>query len=524
MELGQNRWAGKSECSTVSDVFFMGWQKMLPSVPEHFVSHPASPTEPEPTWGLFRWEIVVQRGKKISKFRGSGSFARIGGDPRCEVFLRQVGAPVISYLQFADGGMLFVDLSKASIEKVRPTAVLVGTSVNLGEGTWVTLSSLKNLKAPAQECPKQADSLSIVDRSVKTECSTGASFRIPKGISLLGASAACHLQLKHRTLSPFHSVVYRPNNPKLPLRIIDLCAFPTTLIDGTIAFGGCVAPGSTVRIGKLSFVAKANAETSGVDLIPQKSGPLEPNPNTADAQKEPASGFQEDHKAIELGVTNQIELMSYERPQVESAPSPMSSGRPTEANDASREILRAIDHLSESLVAISSRIDALEKRLDAHPSAPTAAPFAALQTVGFARVDQPSSSALISEPIARQEVDVQSVWPKTESGNGGDAPGIQVVAESDEVVVLNRLVALRTTQASARQRLFMYSAGGVACLLTIAVPILWFSVPSGWRERIMHELGRPDSDTGEVVKDVPYSDRSSDTNLPDKRSLFVRDR
>lgn len=185
MDLGQNRWTGKSECSTVSDVIFMGWQKMTPSMPEPRLSSSGVRTEPEPSWGLFRWEIVVQRDRKAVKFRGSGSFARIGSDPRCEIFLRQAGAPVIAYLQFTEEGMLFVDISKPSLERVRSTAVLVGTSVNVGEEVWITLASLKNLRGASQEYPKQADSLFIVDRSVKTGVSTGSSFKIPAGISLL---------------------------------------------------------------------------------------------------------------------------------------------------------------------------------------------------------------------------------------------------------------------------------------------------------------------------------------------------
>lgn len=479
-------------------------------MPEPRVFSSGVRTEPEPSWGLFRWEIVVQREKKAIKFRGSGSFARIGSDPRCEIFLRQTGAPVIAYLQFTEGGMLFVDISKPSLERVRSTAVLVGTSVNVGEEAWLTLASLKNLRGASQEYPKQSDSLFIVDRSVKTGVSTGSSFKIPVGISLLGASSACQLQLKHRTLSPFHSVLYRPSDPKLPLRIIDLCAFPTTLIDGTMAAGGFVLPGSTVKIGKLSFVAKVASETAGVEAIAQRGVPIEAFTSTADAWTESPTGFHDDRKATEMGVTNDIAFMSRERPQ--GTPSPASTRQlgPTETSQASEEVLRAIDQLSKNLAAISSRIEVLEKRL--HVQQPLqAAPQVQKELQGEKASAQ---AALAPEHLHFAKEEALAVWPEMQIESSSGSPDFQVVAERDEIVVLDRLVALRTTRATARMRLFAYTAVGIGCLVSIAIPVLWFSVPSGWRERIMHELSRHEPDSSAFVSDAPYSNQSLNSPIP----------
>lgn len=294
------------------------------------------------------------------------------------------------------------------------------------------------------------------------------------------------------------------------MRIIDLCAFPTALIDGTMAAGGFVLPGSTVRIGKLSFVAKVASETAGVEAIAHRGVPIEAFTNTADAWTESPTSFHNDLKATEMGVTNDLAFMSRGRPQ--GAPPSVSTGSdlPEETSQTPGEVLRAIDQLSRNLAIISSRIEALEKRFDEQ---------SLTQVIPHPQRELPGEKASAQSTLAPKTLDLPnagalSVLPEVLMASGTGSPDFQVVAERDEIVVLDRLVALRTNRASARQRLFGFTAAGICCLATLAIPVLWFTVPSGWRERIMHELSRHEPDTSAFARDVPYSDQSLNSQLP----------
>jgi hypothetical protein len=80
-------------------------------------------------------------------------------------------------------------------------------------------------------------------------------FRIQSALSILGTSAACHLQPKHKYISKFQAILFRGETQGDPCRVVDLFGEHPTLVDNQPAHGQVLEVGSQIRIGTLSFEA-----------------------------------------------------------------------------------------------------------------------------------------------------------------------------------------------------------------------------------------------------------------------------
>jgi hypothetical protein len=80
-------------------------------------------------------------------------------------------------------------------------------------------------------------------------------FRIQSALSILGTSAACHLQTKHKQISKFQAILFRGETQGDPCRVVDLFGEHPTLVDNQPAHGQVLEVGSHIQIGTLSFEA-----------------------------------------------------------------------------------------------------------------------------------------------------------------------------------------------------------------------------------------------------------------------------
>jgi hypothetical protein len=96
----------------------------------------------------------------------------------------------------------------------------------------------------------------LVARAGFVNSATNSShFRIQSGLSILGTSAACHLQSKHKQISKFQAILFRGETQGDPCRVVDLFGEHPTLVDNQPAVGQVLEVGSQIQIGTLSFEA-----------------------------------------------------------------------------------------------------------------------------------------------------------------------------------------------------------------------------------------------------------------------------
>jgi hypothetical protein len=96
----------------------------------------------------------------------------------------------------------------------------------------------------------------LVARTGFLNSSTNSShFRIQSALSILGTSAACHLQSKHKQVSKFQAILFRGESQGDSCRVVDLFGEHPTLVDNQPAHGQVLEVGSQIRIGNLGFEA-----------------------------------------------------------------------------------------------------------------------------------------------------------------------------------------------------------------------------------------------------------------------------
>ena len=80
-------------------------------------------------------------------------------------------------------------------------------------------------------------------------------FRIHSALSILGTSAACHLQPKHKQISKFQAILFRGETQGDSCHVVDLFGEHPTLVDNQPAHGQVLEVGSQVRIATVCFEA-----------------------------------------------------------------------------------------------------------------------------------------------------------------------------------------------------------------------------------------------------------------------------
>jgi hypothetical protein len=216
-------------------------------------------------WGGAKVRLECVFLGKTQHFELTGPFARIGSDPRCEISIPGLPAAVSVYVQVCKGYVAVLELVESTpMSLCDPVIATQGGTVWLQPNARITVQSVRPVESQTETFSWEnfnVDDIrvfpnTLVARAGFLNSSTNSShFRIQSALSILGTSAACHLQPKHKQISKFQAILFRGESQGDSCRVVDLFGEHPTLVDNQPAHGQVLEVGSQIRIGNLGFEA-----------------------------------------------------------------------------------------------------------------------------------------------------------------------------------------------------------------------------------------------------------------------------
>ena len=216
-------------------------------------------------WGGAKVRLECVFLGKTQHYELDGPFARIGSDPRCEISIPGLPAAVCVYVQVCKNYVAVLELVESTpMSLCDPVIATQGGTVWLQPNARITVQSVRPVDSQTDTFSWEnfnVDDIrvfpnTLVARAGFLNSSTNSShFRIQSALSILGSSAACHLQPKHKQISKFQAILFRGETQGDSCRVIDLFGEHPTLVDNQPAHGQVLEVGSQVRIASVCFEA-----------------------------------------------------------------------------------------------------------------------------------------------------------------------------------------------------------------------------------------------------------------------------
>lgn len=216
-------------------------------------------------WGGSKVRLECVFLGKTQHFELTGPFARIGSDPRCEISIPGLPAAVCVYVQVCKSYIAVLELVESiPMSLCDPVIATQGGTVWLQPNARITVQSVRPVESQTETFSWEnfnVDDIrvfpnTLVPRAGFLNASSNSShFRIHSALSILGSSAACHLQPKHKQISKFQAILFRGETQGDSCRVIDLFGEHPTLVDNQPAHGQVLEVGSQVRIASVCFEA-----------------------------------------------------------------------------------------------------------------------------------------------------------------------------------------------------------------------------------------------------------------------------
>jgi hypothetical protein len=221
-------------------------------------------------WGGGKVQLEYVFLGKTQRVELDGPFARIGNDPRCEVCIPDLPAPVCVYLQVCKTYLAVLELVETKPPSIcEPVYAMQGATVWIKPNARITVESIypsspggPNSEVDAFSWERfNVDDIRVFPNTLVARSgffsseASSTHFRIQSALTLLGTSAACHLRPNHKHISKFQAILFRGENQGESCRVIDLFGEHTTLVDDRPANGQALEVGSQLRISNLNFEA-----------------------------------------------------------------------------------------------------------------------------------------------------------------------------------------------------------------------------------------------------------------------------
>jgi len=214
-------------------------------------------------WGTGQVRIEFAFRGEVRRFEITGSFFRLGGDPRCECQIPNMPQSVAAYVQIAQGYLVVLEMNDlSSAHPADPLFVLAGGTVWLQPNARLTLLEIDSSPQVPEQFSWESfdlDDIKVVPNTLVVRSGmigTGSEpnhFRLINPLSIMGTAPGCHLRIANRNVSKFQAVVFRGEAQGQPPRVVDLFAEQTTFIDGMPAKGQSLDVGSELTVGGLRF-------------------------------------------------------------------------------------------------------------------------------------------------------------------------------------------------------------------------------------------------------------------------------
>jgi len=457
-------------------------------------------SQPSFCWENAEVEIAIRYGLKKYQVNFSGPFARLGSHPKCEIQVPFGHSSLLAFLQVVHGGVAVVTLPPEGANRCQTRFVAIGDSLSLNSPITISVVSIEHrepaphLNGFSHHSTAIPDSLLLIKGTVKGRLSD-ASFLVATGISILGRSESCQLNLRHRTIAPYQCAIIRSDGNSPCVRVVDLFSQHSTKVGDQMARGQKLHVEDVLTLGKLIFVAKKTGN-GDVLRLPFYEQPLNRPTSVAGYESQIFDPHQESEIVNALVHSHIVSTQQ----QVDS--------------NGSSEIHLLLSELTQNVASLVARIEKIESSLGSSPqqlrepsfvvgSAETneitelacnnASPPSAQSTIPknetqcSERIDsfQQVEKQTLPKPITVPSHFSESLVPTKDSPDASDLDDASDFEEFPaEARVLGQLIELRT-RSGFRHRLRLILTT-VACfaLAAFVIATVWSRVPSGWRERI----------------------------------------
>jgi hypothetical protein len=372
-------------------------------------------------WGGGKVQLEYVFLGKTHRVQLDGPFARIGNDPRCEVCIPDLPAPVCVYLQVCKTYLAVLELVETEPPSIcEPVYAMQGATVWIKPNARITVESIYPSSPGGPNSDVDAFSWerfnvddirvfpnTLVARSgfFSSEASS-THFRIQSALTLLGTSAACHLRPNHKHISKFQAILFRGENQGESCRVIDLFGEHTTLVDDGPANGQALEVGSHLRISNLNFEAvrflynasrpnqlvevrhqfstlplATKQATSSTDSKPHK--PIDTDPYGIDKVSKPEMASRteaslpgihsmRDRMLRAIGFDSgppQQRKIHFPLEEKQTEPSQPQSSIPSDPKliDRLERVAKSQERIADQFEKLTSRLEGIEKSLEALP-------------------------------------------------------------------------------------------------------------------------------------------------------------
>jgi hypothetical protein len=464
-----------------------------------------------------------------------GSWARIGADSRCEIFLPQLNRPVSAVLNLKQQTLEFIDFScpmqsgQCEVEELlcggtlwlwpyRLTLVEISSQTEVSSppphATVVSQSDINGCdsNAPAD----RPNFLQLIGKNVRNQEEATSGFLIPPKTTTIGADHCCHLQLRHKTLGGIHAVLLHAREDNSPrLRIVDLFQPSGVYINDVRIDNSILAQKDIVRFGAVRFTACTrtnppkglSAEPSRMPHSIENSGA----PSVASTKFKTSSRVSDKRKGQ---VVNGVPALQPIVPSVVPAV-PAVSATPVVARSVDISSMQSkIFQLESQLEVLTRELSELRVSLQTRPHAAsncTTANHAPLTTtrdgVGRAKnlhsrvrpkailstlVENIKSttgnffySGVPSQPLLTLPSASNSIQADTELP---DNLAVIAAPPERETSLVDRLVDMRMGWHGNRMRWIAGVITAACSLLILTCALVWGEVPLGWRELLLRAV------------------------------------
>jgi hypothetical protein len=372
-------------------------------------------------WGGGKVQLEYVFLGKTHRVELDGPFARIGNDPRCEVCIPDLPAPVCVYFQVCRTYLAVLELVETEPPSIcDPVYAMPGATVWLKPNARITVESISPSTPGGPNSEVDAfswESFNVDDIRVfpntlvarsgffSSEASS-THLRIQSALTLLGTSAACHLRPNHKHISKFQAILFRGENQGESCRVIDLFGEHTTLVDDRPANGQALEVGSQLRISNLNFEAvrflynasrpnqlvevrhqfstlplATKPATSSTDSKPHK--PIDTDPNGMDEVSKPEVASRteaslpgihsmRDRMLRAIGFDSgpsQQRKIHFPTEEKQTEPSQPQSSISTDPKliDRLERVVKSQERIADQFEKLTSRLEGIEKSLEALP-------------------------------------------------------------------------------------------------------------------------------------------------------------
>lgn len=233
------------------------------------MEEPASTINPPPLeWGAGKVRLECVFLGKTHRFEHVGAFARIGSDPRCELCIPELPAPVCVYLQIARDYVAVLELVDCDpISLCEPIYALPGATVWLQPNARITVESIKSFDRSEPKAENfswenfNVDDIKVFPNTLLARSgyfsaqSQPTHLRLQYALSVLGSSPSCQLRIAHKHVGRFQAVIFRGEHQGESCRVVDLLSEHPTLVDNQLANGQVLEVGSQLNIANLNLEA-----------------------------------------------------------------------------------------------------------------------------------------------------------------------------------------------------------------------------------------------------------------------------